>query len=379
MEVQTPEMIDTSIGALLLRSELVSSDNLSRAHKLSSLSGLPFGKCLVLLDCLSDEVLRAVLEAQALLREGVFEESSILKALQIVGRKKWSLTDALVSLDCEAHLTRRSRLGELLLDANVITESELAFCLKSSDFVCMPLGRILTSFNTVDRSLIERALGLQSQIRRGETERADGVLELKIENQSRTVVDSETIQFVDLLIMAEVVSAENIKAALAEAPKKEVQLGQYLVDTSCLEESMLLAALCLYNLICTGMIGAKAAAKLLKDFDGSRHEMVLAPESNLSLFDFLKASGYLHDDRRRVLMQAMKQKQALKIEEMRAVLLNPIALGKTLLAEFREDAQLINSATVLHQLVLSRKLTVDQALVSFGFLQSGLAISKAVN
>jgi hypothetical protein len=375
MNVKATGISETSIGTLLNQSELVSAENLARAHKLSSLSGLPFGKCLVLLDCLSDDVLRAALEAQALLREGVIETSSILGALQIVSRKKWTLTDALISMDCEAHLTRRSRLGELLLDANVVTEPELAFCLKSSDFVCMPLGRILTCFNTVDGSLIEQALSLQSQIRKGQKERQEGIRELRIQIQSKTVADSENFQFIDLLTLSGVVPKEQVDAAILEARGLDIQLGQYLVDTNRLDESLLLAALCLYNLVCSGLLAPRAAAQWLAKFGSSRQEIAVSPNKNLSLFDFLRASGYLSIDKRKILMELMTQKQSLKVEEVRAILLDSAALTKILLTQFKEDAQLINSGLVLHRLIASRKLTVDQALVAFGFLQSGLAIS----
>jgi hypothetical protein len=167
-----------------------------------------------------------------------------------------------------------------------------------------------------------------------------------------------------------------LDAAVLEAPTQDIQLGQYLVDTERLGESLLLAALCLYNLVCSGLLTPRSAAELLKSFEDARQEINSSPANSLSLFDFLRASGYLNEDRRKNLMLLMKQKQSMKIEEIRAILLDPPALSKILLKEFKADAQLINSALVLHQLVASNKLTVDQALVSFGFLQSGLAISQ---
>ena len=136
------------------------------AEHLAASTGMPLGKCFVLLDCISQIELQYVLEGQSLLRDGVVTMAHLVKAMETV-RKGWTLADGLTMLGLDAHSARRTRLGELLSDAGAISESRLNCALRIAEFSSLPLGKVLVSFDAIDELIIHLALKVQTAIRQG--------------------------------------------------------------------------------------------------------------------------------------------------------------------------------------------------------------------
>lgn len=373
-----PDKSKTTIGSILAEYNIVAPQDLTRADKLSKLCGLPIGKCLVLLDCITEVELRAFLEAQSLIRDGVFEPELIAAALDIVRRKKWPLADALLSYGCDAHLTRRTRLGELLSDACAISDFQLSFALKAADFSCIPLGKVLTSFNRFDNTLIDSALQLQSEVRRGRTERSSAVSVLTDLTQrlcpSAIKADSH-FRLGELLCNAQVLSSSALETALKAAASKKKLIGEYLVESETVSEPTLLATLCIQNLLDAQLITHTYACDLLKRV-GDLSPVAATSANRISLFDFLRAAGYLTTEKRQHLMISMASNAENNISEIKRQLDDNVAFHKILLSAFPTDSMIINSGMVLHQLVLTDKLTVSQALLAFCCRQGHIDVAS---
>lgn len=361
-----------SIGALLTSCNMVATTGLTRAEKLSRLTGLPIGKCLVLLDCITEEELRAALEAQSMARDGIFENSQVTAALDIVRRRKWPLADALLSLGCDAHLTRRTRLGELLSDAQAISQFQLNFALQAADFSSIPLGRVLTSFNKYDNDLVNSALRLQSEIRKGDVDRSQAVEELSTlaRDKPESIKEEPHCKIGELLCDAQIIDRSAADLAMRAAAGQNILIGEYMVNNGIVVESALLAALCLQNLLDASLISSTGASLLLRNIGQILPGATSGP---INLFDFLRASGYLTVERRKELMEAMAAKLDRNIAEIKRQLEDPASLSKYLLELFPKDAGIINSGVVLHQLVLTGKMTSTQAVLAFGFRHKQIA------
>lgn len=351
---------------MLSACNMVNPTGLSRAEKLSKLTGLPIGKCLILLDCITEEELRAALEAQSLLRDGIFEAELITSSLDIVRRRKWPLADALLSMGCDAHITRRTRLGELLSDAQAISQFHLGFALKASEFSSIPLGKVLTSFNRFDLELIDQALRFQTEIRRGSIERSSAVEKLSaLTRHTDSELDiSAHFRVGELLCNADLIGKTVIEEASRAAARQNMLIGEYLIETRVVSESALLAALCLQNLLDANLISPANATVLLKN--AGQSSVVAGSGEKIGLFDFLRAAGYLTVEKRKALMECMSQKLDHNVPEIKRQLDDPAQLAKYLLELFPKETTVINSGLVLHQLVQTDKMTSTQAILAFG-------------
>ena len=106
------QKMELTLEKLLTGAFVISQKDANRAKTLSQISGLPFGKALVLMDYLTESELSAALEVQALVKDALLPPDTAIAAMQIVRRKGWHLADALVSMDCEISMASiRSRIG----------------------------------------------------------------------------------------------------------------------------------------------------------------------------------------------------------------------------------------------------------------------------
>ena len=384
----SPGNLASALGNLLSEFSFISSTDMRHAQQLATSTGLPLGKCFVLLDCISHEELQYVLEAQALLRENVVSLVQLGKAMEAV-RRGWTLADALTIQGLDAHSTRRTRLGELLCDAGTINESPLRIALRIGDLCALPLGKVLVSFNAVDEPVVQLALKIQSDIRQGGLDRADAIIELEAFRQPET--SSMHFRIGELLHRAGVLSASQISNALQTAEAEKKMVGETLVERHNVPEEVIATSLCVQELLDAQLIGVDGASGLISQvFSGiqSQGQQVSLNASPLTFFDFLRASGYLHEQKLSAVLKAkpdsreqaitstkLKIGKAAKLEAMSQLADNPDELRQILLSEFPEDRQVLNCGTIIYELVRSKKLSVNQGLVVFGFRQRELKLA----
>src|ERR1700685_1919734 len=103
MSIESRELL----GDLLIEFGIITDEDVDAANKLAMYTGLPFGKSLILLECITENVLQAALESQVLLRERAVTYEALAAAMKIVCRQQWQLSDALISLGHDAHATSR--------------------------------------------------------------------------------------------------------------------------------------------------------------------------------------------------------------------------------------------------------------------------------
>jgi len=358
---------------------VLSSDDCTRTEELSVHSGLPFGKCLILLDLVTDNDLKAVLEAQSLLRDGIFERQALAKAVQKVCKGHVPLADALQSMGLQAKNTRRTRLGELLADAQAISPQQLDAALKAADFSALPLGHILTSFDALEPALVDFALEVQSQIRKGALGRNAGIEQIRQANQQLSIkisAGSGHFALGEILIYSKLLSSQQIEEAIATARSRKQLIGEYLVESELISDETLTAGLCVQNLVGAHLLSIDAACDVIY----SVAKQKLDPKKNfdgLTFQDFLKASGYLTNSKLRVLMNRLSDDPNQTLDAFKHSLENTTTLRQLLSDCFPEDISLVNAGAVLYQLVHLQKLSLNQALLTFAFRKNGVSIATA--
>jgi len=379
-----------ALSDLLSHLSFITAEDVTHARQLASTTGLPLGKCFVLLDCISQDELLQSLEAQALLLDGTITQDQCVTALETV-RRGWTLVDALTMLGLDAHSTRRTRLGELLSDAGAVNDSRLSCALRIGEFTSLPLGRVLTSFNAVDEIFIQLALKMQSSIRKGGLDRANAISRLK--SIVQPISTNRHLKIGELLIRTGILSTAQLIEALAIAQSTSKLAGEVLVESGKVPEEVIATALCIQELLDSSLIDIDAASILINQVADAIKTGTGEPIVNsnpMTFFNFMRAAGYLNSRR---LLGLMNEVANISLYSQNP---NPLKIGKssripdamlevqcslndlrhTLLNVYPEDRKLINSGVVIFELVRSGKLMVNQALVVFGFRQHDLKVAS---
>jgi hypothetical protein len=372
-----PSQTAERLGNLLLEFGVLDSAELSRAENLSSYSGLPFGKCLVLLELITENDLKAILECQSLLRDNIFDRSVLAGVIQKVSREHIDVLDALAASGVRARITRRTRLGELLLDAQALSLKQLEVALKAADFSALPLGAILTSFEALEPDLIELALDIQRQIRRGDLAREDGIRQIYQKNRQRQIEGRQAgghVALGEILREAKLLQAPELQAALVAAQRKGQLLGEYLVENQLITDETLTAALSVQNLVSAHLLSIEQACHLLTSV--AKFKTKAVPDSQgLTFQDFLKTTGYLTNSKLRAVMTKLSSDPSLTLDGFKQSMQDTSVLRSLLSECFEDDISLINAGAVLFQLAQLGKITLNQALLTFAFRQNGVSMT----
>ncbi|MCA9802870.1 MAG: hypothetical protein KC777_12940 [Cyanobacteria bacterium HKST-UBA02] len=397
---------ELKLGSLLSHFGVVSEQDVRRGLVLSKHTGLPLGKCLVMLDITVPEVVRAAVEAQSMLKDSLIDMESASEAMGVVQRKKWTLPDALIVLGVDAYASRGTRLGELLASSQHLTAEQLDIALRASDTSGLPLGRVLILLDKLNASSLSLALELQHDVRAGKVERGSAVDRLKQEKPepggSVSAEDAKKIKVGELLVSASVLSEAEVLSAVQMAKANDKMVGEVLIEMGWLTEELLTVSLRLQEMIWSGGVSAKRASRSLQQIcssglnpDESLKELGLAPSSlqkDLTYCDFLRLSGYLSRDAMKNIirdimsspeMVALVMRHARSSGEMSSNYLKEAIklsfrdseLLARLIKEVRpKDAYLMDSGLIMHELLKNGKLTLDQALINFTIRRNGLEV-----
>jgi len=281
---------ELKLGSLLSHFGVVSEQDVRRGLVLSKHTGLPLGKCLVMLDITVPEVVRAAVEAQSMLKDSLIDMESATEAMGVVQRKKWTLPDALIVLGVDAYASRGTRLGELLASSQHLTAEQLDIALRASDTSGLPLGRVLILLDKLNAGSLSLALELQHDVRAGKVERGSAVDRLKQEKPeaggSVNAEDAKKIKVGELLVSASVLSEAEVLSAVQMAKANDKMVGEVLIEMGWLTEELLTVSLRLQEMIWSGGVSAKRASRSLQQIcssglnpDESLKELGLAPSS----------------------------------------------------------------------------------------------------
>lgn len=229
---------DIKIGELLVTVGVVTSGDLQEAIQIAKRMTLPIGRVIVMSGVVTEVNLQFALEAQSLVRDGFIDLDTACLALKNAYNKGMTLQEALADLRWHPKKDVVSnKLGEILIDSNLITQAQLDSALKSSFETGMPLGGTLVRQGVLNAQLLPAVLSAQEQIRDGKLTRADAVENLKAAllfwakaDDSETgetgstaapapkpAVLSSAIGLVDMMKMAGYCNDQEIQAAIDQA------------------------------------------------------------------------------------------------------------------------------------------------------------------
>lgn len=265
------------LGEFLVMAELVTEEQLREALRTSQETGLPLGRILVLTQTLSDELLTAALTAQVLVRDNKITKEEAIQGLTSARRRRVSIEVSLSDHGFYKPPIRASiKLGELLVLAGLINESDLMTALELGLSRDVPVGQILIQTGQMTRAGLDSALKLQELVTDGTLhalQAAEALRQVVLQNISiaQSVAElgllksdpSETIRLGEILKAAGVVTDDDINRAIELSIKNSALVGKMLLVSGTIDEGMLHAALRCQFLLREGFLKMEQAVVAL--------------------------------------------------------------------------------------------------------------------
>lgn len=266
------------IGDILVKSELVTMAHFAEAMPISVKTGMPVGKVLISSGYLTDERLKQVLSVQSLIRDYILSPETGLAALKLVHKENIELTEALNKLGArDEYYEMGNRLGELLVEAAAIDNTELENALLSSFTSGLQLARVLVLNGRILQPVASMALIAQFLIRDNKITKARAIEAIKAVNKNIEnfytlelalasgigLRRTNTLRLGELLLLAGVVSERNLAEAVEHCAIEEKPLGQMLTKMGQLSEITLSQALTLQEMVNNGTLGPEEAVHTL--------------------------------------------------------------------------------------------------------------------
>ncbi len=180
VEAEQTNKNDIKIGELLTGVGVVTSGDLQEAIQIAKRMNLPIGRVIVMSGVITEQNLQYALEAQSLIKDGLLDKETALASLKSCYKKGVTLQDALAEQKWAPRQDRMSnKLGELLMDSNMVSQAQLDSALNTSFETGMPLGGTLVLQGVLSAQLLPMVLTAQEQIRDGKITRNEAVEQLK--------------------------------------------------------------------------------------------------------------------------------------------------------------------------------------------------------
>ncbi|MEZ4537046.1 MAG: hypothetical protein R3D26_18925 [Cyanobacteriota/Melainabacteria group bacterium] len=167
------------LGDLLLAAEVLTSEYIKEALGTYEAQGLPLGKVLVIAGFLNDNQLKSALDLQYMVNDNLLDFEKAVEVMKLCFTEKRNIADAFVKAEIvRPEDNETNKLGQLLINAEIITPDQLDECLVTNESTALPLGHIICHRGIVSQPLINRALAIQNLIRTGHIDRNSGITSL---------------------------------------------------------------------------------------------------------------------------------------------------------------------------------------------------------
>ncbi len=406
--------VEFKLGEVMVAFGVLSSDELERGLRLSSITGLPLGKTLIFLEYIHEQLLRDFIEAQSMLRDNIVTVDEAKSALNVVKISNLRFGEALFRLGIKTSGSS-SRLGELLSEAKKINSKQLKIGLQVADHSGLPLGQVLVMLNVISDDCLRVTLALQRQLRTGEITIHTASSKIKSMRQadvtanqlpcatSKTEIgDSQPRTLLgEMLVKAEIVNELDLTRALNNHKKSGKQLGQHLIEASVVSSEVLGLALRLQVLVAHNKISECEAIKILKEVQCHATKKNITEfrgedDSDFSFQDFLRTSNYLTWNKKKEVVQRLFKMPTLLCSILKTLHVSPgqnieqsalieeafkndCLLRSILFETHRAERSFVEAAFVYYTLVKNEKMGLNEAIMNFVIKSKGLELAHSLS
>jgi len=371
---------------------LLEEHEFDRALKVANETRLPVGKVLVMFELIGDSTLKAVIEAQWMLKDGLISINQARTAVELVRRKNWSFNDALVTQGIDAYATRGARLGELLVGSGQIGEDEIDKFLKVSSYSGLPLGRILLLLDRLSEAALGSTLKLQHDIRVGGLEIDLGLQLIRdsVHREPAASLRCDNFLLGEMLMQAGIIKESEVAVALNIAEANNKMIGEVLTEHGWISDHVLDKALTLQRKGRAKEITIDNAVSTLK---GQAETGSFAPlntfdfigptdfERNISLYEYLRLTGFITPEK----LSDVVNKAARQPDLIAEIKTHPLASLKDTLKgavtdssrflkllnhALPEEKELINTGYAFQQQVRKGSIKLDRSILEFTLMRT---------
>lgn len=376
------------LGDLLTGAGLLRPDDLRQAMLIAKSQNLPVGRVLIMSGYIVEPHLQAAVHAQSMLKDGLLDFETALGALRAISRERITFEDALSRLGWKQqnHQTT-NKLGELLVEAAIVDQAQLAQALQQGQTSGLPLGRVLVVNGMLTEQLLASVLNAQILIRDKRITREQAITGLKDARERQVPIEQtlspndgqsnpggESVRLGELLVMAKLLDEEKLMQAVELGLVNEQPIGQVLVASGTVNEQCLQNALAIQNMVAQGKLRKSLAGQVLNLMINSGISLEQAVDqiqprdqqisNNLPLYQFLQLAG---------IIGPKDIEEALKAGSRNAQL-----MGQMLLMTSALDQHLLATALKCSDLMGQGILKTEQAVIALGICwKSKISIEDA--
>lgn len=387
---------DIQLGELLIRGGLLGPEQFEAAYRLSFKMRLPIGRVLTMHGHVTEEQLRAALEIQARMRDGLIPFEHAIQALLLVSQEGLPLDMALnrsgpVALPTQ--VPTHNRLGEILTASGIASQPLVDQGLQASAETGLPLGLVLLNKGVITRAALNSALSAQRLIREGKVDRDSALYALKLARLRSISLEQslkETGQFAnlaptfgigELFVMAGAVSESQLLTAVELEATQDRPIEEVFVELGYASKPCIKAAKHILKMIETGVLFEDQAAQIISkvQYASSNEELqrvlalidedpgaIFEEKQPVEITDILKKAGLISD-------------KDLQIATALA-LANKVPLMKTLFDARLIDEQVLEHATHLKNYLDHDLLKLEQATIVMAYcLENNMTVEETMD
>ncbi|HEY9788027.1 MAG TPA: tetratricopeptide repeat protein [Candidatus Obscuribacterales bacterium] len=257
-----------TLGELLFEAGVASAEELDAAMQKSITTGLPFGRVLILQSSVSESALKTALDLQVKLRDGELDRDQAVESLKQSLRRR-STPEQQIPQQPKTGI----RLGELLVLARILSETDVTQALEIGLSTDQPIGWVLMNRGYVSSEILDAALRMQKLVNEGQIDAnraGQGLSEMHFGGKSfeqvlqppqpqRAVGPREVIPFERFLTLAGVVGQDEINQAFNIGYKMPSLIAKVLLVTGFCDDNTMKSCLDVYRRLQEGVIEQDAA------------------------------------------------------------------------------------------------------------------------
>lgn len=383
--------VDYRLGSLLVDLGLITSDLLESCVRFSTEYSVSLGRVLIMSGWISEKQLQWTIQLQGLLREGLISLSVAIQVADLMGCSGMTLQRALNCNGYPGILTSRescaNRMGDLLIDAGIISAEEFESALQKSQVLGMQVGRYLMIARLVEERLLETVFNAQRFLRQNKMTRDEAINAIKSaahrqgelrKNEAAPIyfgVPLKTVRIGELLSLAGIVTEVQIEHAIEFGLRCNLAVGQVLIDLEIINTRTLESALTLQEMVSQGSIDTIHAVYALIDVHHHHLELEQALQKTRSMISDRKSLSF-EQFLASVEVVSLKQIEQ-SIEHARR---SPLFVSKALVMSGALSDETVQVALLCHFYVRENILSADQALLLFNLChRTGISVEDGLH
>lgn len=227
----------TRLGKLLLAAGILNEESLKKGMRYSEQTGYPLGLSLVHLNLITEKTLTTCINLQILLRDKHLHFFDAVKAVQFIVRDGESFEGLLTALGLKGVgiPVAPPKVGELLVDAKLLSAEDAMVLAELGTEQDMQYGELVTTYNLVQRNVIDAAVQLQKMFKNPMFTRARAARLLKLVHEMNTTLEQVMSDFdvieqaVTLLRAAGVIDEAVLRESAASIENFEMCVSEALI------------------------------------------------------------------------------------------------------------------------------------------------------